>query len=280
MKQVHRIDSDAGRRGQVRLGPRLQIAPGLQQVTVGIHPLGERGRHRLTSGMRVPGAAGPGGAGGGRFAGQLVQLGVLGRLQPPDLLLERADAGDLADICRNAQKQKVAGDIERTRGDVALIGVRRHFRRPGQGFREMRGDGGVHLVVRGEEVVRGSPIPRGLGSLKLGRRDEAASGEVLIAGRFGLPVPKLLVLDFDGGHFGDPFEAQRQVTQVGDGRVPVLKVEVLEELRRIVRPDPIDGLSDGIGGPAVAGQRVGALLGRHRGECHHAARFFLGHETL
>ena len=67
---------------------------------------------------------------------KLAQLGVLGGLQAADLLLQRADAGDLADIGGDAQEQQVARDVEGARGDVALVGVGLHVVGAGQALGE------------------------------------------------------------------------------------------------------------------------------------------------
>ena len=63
---------------------------------------------------------------------KLAHLGVLGSLQPADLLFQRADAGHLPDVGGNAPEQQVARHVEGARREVALVGVRLHLLRPRQ----------------------------------------------------------------------------------------------------------------------------------------------------
>src|SRR5262249_24533198 len=81
--------------------------------------------------------------------------------------------------------------------------------------------------------------------------------------RFRLAIPQRLLFDFGGGQFGDALEGEDGVPEVRDGGVAVLEVEALQEFLRVVGAHPFDGITNGIGRPAVAGQRVGTLLGRH-----------------
>jgi hypothetical protein len=82
---------------------------------------------------------------------------------------------------------------------------------------------------------------------KLRRHNETGLPEVLIARRSRLPIPELLVFDLSGSEFGDAFETHRQMAEIGDGRVTVLKIEAFEKTLGVMGPHPIDRLSDGIG---------------------------------
>ena len=70
-------------------------------------------------------------------------------------------------------------------------------------------------------------------------------------------------MGFGGGEFGDAFEAEGEVSEVGDGGVAVLEIEAFEELRGIVRFHPGEGVDDGVSRAAVAGEGIRTLF---RGE--------------
>ena len=88
--------------------------------------------------------------------------------------------------------------------------------------------------------------------------------EILITRAARLAVPELLVFYLGGGQFGNAFEANGDVAQIGNGGVAVLEIEALQKFRGIVRADPLDRIANRIGRPAVASQRVGDLFRRHR----------------
>src|SRR6185295_10615043 len=57
----------------------------------------------------------------------------------------------------------------------------------------------------------------------------------------------------------------------------VLEIEALQKLLGIVCTNPFDRLADRVGGPAIARQRVSALLGRHGANGQNAGSFGFTH---
>ena len=90
----------------------------------------------------------------------------------------------------------------------------------------------VDIEIGGEQFLRRRAV-NGLSSgvEQFGRRDDVALGEILVAARFRLPVPELLVFDFDRRKLRDALEAEDRMAEVGDRGVPVLEVEAVEKLR-------------------------------------------------
>ncbi len=128
----------------------------------------------------------------------------------------------------------------------------------------------VDEAVGGEE---GLPGGLELGDFDAGEfrgDDEAGFAEVLIARGLGLAVPELFVFGFGGGEFGDAFEAEGEMAEVGDGGVAVLEVEAFEELRGVVGADPVERLGDGVSRAAIAGESVGAFFGGQGGDGENA----------
>ena len=216
--------------------------------------------------IQLPLTARLGGAGGGDLVPDGAHFSVGGGLQPLDLFFERADGRHLADVGRHAPEKQIAGDVERSRRNVALIGVRFHFFRARQLSAQIGERSVMYFPVGGDKRLAGGFIGSGIGGRKFRRRDESGLAEVLIARRFRLTVPKLLVFHFGGGEFGNTLKTHDDVAQVGDGRVAVLEVKTLQELRRIMGAHPGQGFDDGIRRPAVSRQRVSALLRRHRSD--------------
>jgi len=127
---------------------------------------------RLGRGFFVPCARGWLRAGGCDFFGEIADLGVLRRLQATDLALQRTNAGDLADAGRDAEKQRVARDIESACREIPLIGVGLHV----VGAREFLGqvlqNRAVNLKVGVEKLLPGCGVCRGRFTSKIGRRHE------------------------------------------------------------------------------------------------------------
>src|ERR1035438_2676361 len=107
--------------------------------------------------------------------------------------------------------------------------------------------------------------PFGIRAGKLRRGDESGFRKVLIARRLCLAIPERFILNLARGQFADAFETQDGMAEIGYRLVTVLKIETLEKTLRVVRAHPIDRLADGICRAAVARERIGALLRRHRG---------------
>ena len=134
------------------------------------------------------------------------------------------------------------------------------------------GEGGVvDEAVGGQECFAGGEELRAFEVVELRGDDKAGFAEVLIAGRLGLAVPELFVLHFGGGEFGNAFEAERKMAEVGDGGVAVLEIEAFEELRGVVRFHPGEGVDDGVSRAAVAGECVRALFRGERRDRKNAA---------
>src|SRR5215208_6530794 len=96
--------------------------------------------------------------------------------------------------------------------------------------------------------------------------EPAAGGEILIAAGFGLPVPERLVLQPDGGQLGDLLETDDDMAEIGDGRMSIIKIELIPELFRGMPVDPADALFNGIRRPTIACERIGGLFRRHRSD--------------
>ena len=253
------IGARGGSGGEVLLGPETEGGGGFGEMGVGVAVLGEGGGEGFGLGV-VPAAGGGRGAGGGDFGADGADLGVGRGLEAADLLFEGADAGDLADVGGDGPEEEVAGDVEGAGGDVALVGVGLHVVGPGELARQMSEGRVVDEAIGGEEGVAGGLELGDFEAGEFGGDDEAGFAEVLVAGGFGLAVPELLVFGFGGGEFGDAFEAEGEMAEVGDGGVAVLEVEAFEELGGVVGADPVEGLGDGVGRAAIAGEGVGALF--------------------
>src|SRR5271166_713600 len=234
------------------------------------HMAGQRRRDRIRRPVRIPAAAGLSRTCRGDFAGQLADFSILGGFHPAHLPLQRADAGYLPHSRRNTEAQQIARDIERAGAQVAVIGVRLHRFRLRELLAERFENFRVHGVISGQQFRGGFGVKGRLRSIQFRRRHKAGFRKILIARRSSLPVPKLLVLDFGGRELRDSFETHHHVPKIGDGGVPVLKIKALQEFRGIVRPDPLDGIADGIRRAAVARQGVSTLLSRHRPDRDHA----------
>src|SRR5882757_5231207 len=80
----------------------------------------KRWRKRLVRGVvRMQGTIRLDGARLDQLRGEIAQLLKLGSLQPPHLLFERADAGDLANAGGNTEWKQVTGNVESARGEIA-----------------------------------------------------------------------------------------------------------------------------------------------------------------
>src|SRR5205814_9804297 len=96
----------------------------------------------------------------------------------------------------------------------------------------------VDFAVGGQKGIPGRFVGLDFDAAELRRYDKSRFSEILIARRFRLPVPELLILDFGGGKLRNPLEAEDDVAEIGDRCVAVLEVEAFEELRRIVGAHP------------------------------------------
>ena len=184
----------------------------------------------------------------------------------PDLLFERTDARDFADVGRHGERQHVADDVEGARRDVARVDRFLHLRGPGIAAAEQGLDRWKQLAVRREQAVGRGSERCDVRFAHLPRHVVAELREVLIAARLRLSVPQALVLDMDGGELRDVLEADDNVAEVGDRGMTVLEVELLPEFSRGVVEHPAQARFDRIGRATVAGERVGRLLGGHRCE--------------
>src|SRR5208283_4072924 len=117
----------------------------------------------------------------------------------------------------------------------ALVCVRLHFGGTGRDAGEIFERPLRNCFVSREQRLDGLAIKslRGSVTLKTGRV-VTAFPEVLIASRALLAIPALLVGDHDGGKDGKALDGQRDVGQVGDRAVPVLKVEGVEKFFRLL----------------------------------------------
>ncbi len=134
----------------------------------------------------------------------------------------------------------------------------------------------MNLVIGVEQLLPGCGVSGGRVASQFRRRDETGAREILIARGAGLAVPQLFVFDLSGGELGDAFKTHDDVAQIGDGRVAVLEVEAFEKLGGIVRPHPLDGIANGIGGAGVSRQRIGDLFRGHGRDGQDAWRFHGG----
>jgi hypothetical protein len=88
-----------------------------------------------------------------------------------------------------------------------------------------------NFFVGGEQALDGFSIENLRGDVRLKTRSVVtALAEVLVARGAFLAVPALFVGDNDGGKDGEALDGERNVGQVGNGAVPVLKVESVKKL--------------------------------------------------
>jgi len=92
-------------------------------------------------------------------------------------------------------------------------------------------------LVLGEKNFDRLAVERPAGCVFKGRGKITALLEVLIARRPLLPIPALLVGDHDGRQDREFFNRQRHVRQIRNRTVPVLKVEGVEKLLRLLLAD-------------------------------------------
>ena len=97
------------------------------------------------------GASGSAGAGLREFLGERAQLAVFRCFQAADLLFERADAADLADIGGHGPEQEIARHVESPRGDVAPVGVELHIAGARQALRQAVESPLLHLGIRRQQ---------------------------------------------------------------------------------------------------------------------------------
>ena len=234
------------RNRKILRAPKNQVRARLPEVFVRFRVARQSRRDRL----RVPFVPDAVRRRGARLSHLIAELTNLGKLRYPqtlDLLFEGPDTGDLPDASRNSPEQEVAGDIERACGEVAFVHLRLHCVRAGKLLRQQSLHQGVDFRVCLKKVIARRLVKgRGL-ARQLRGRDESGFGKILITRRPRLAIPQRFVFDLSCRQFADAFETEHGVAEVGDGLMPVLEVKAFEELLRIVRPDPVHRLPDGIG---------------------------------
>ncbi len=237
----------------------------LPQIFVRFGVTRQRRRQRLGR-ILIPHAVRRRGTGRGDLCAELPHFLKLRHAQTLDLLLQRANAGHLADVRGHAPEQQIARHVERPRRDVPRISLGLHRLRP----RQFPGQIFVHLRVYLSVCIEQRPA-RGVVAIRirtrqLRRRDEPGFRKILVARRLCLPVPQRFVFDLARRQLADAFETQHGMPEIGNRLMPVLEVKAFQKTLRIVRPHPLDRLPDRIGRPAVARQRVGAFFRRHGGD--------------
>ena len=163
----------------------------------------------------------------------------LGCFQPSNLPLQGSYARDLANSRRNAEKQQVPRNVKRTRSNVALVRVFFHLNWPGKFLSQIAGDFLMNCLVRRQQRLTRLLVHCGVLRGELRWSNKPGFREVLISRRPRLPIPQLLVFDLGCREFRHTFETQDRVPQIGDGCVPVLKVEALEKFLRVMASSPI-----------------------------------------
>ena len=196
------------RRRQILPRPQRQSLARSRQPLVRIGVPRERGSERLGRRGRIPNAIRRGRACLRQFVPQRAHLCVFGRLPAPDLLFQRANARNLAHIGRHAPEEQIARYVESARRDVAAIALGLHLLRPRIAIAKIREGQLVDLGVCRQERLASLAICRRVGAGQLGRSDEAGARKILIARRFGLPIPQRLILDLGGRQFRNALEAQ------------------------------------------------------------------------
>src|SRR5882757_7074779 len=122
-------------------GPFGEIASQAAHVFIVTGVARERWGERLGRGVvRMQRTVGPDGTSLHQLFGEIAQLLKLGSLEPPHLLFERTDTGDLADSGWNPERQQVTSNIERASGEAAPVRFRLHVVRTRQSLVEKRQD--------------------------------------------------------------------------------------------------------------------------------------------
>ena len=109
--------------------------------------------------------------------------------------------------------------------------------------------------------------PRSRGTVARARRSSREIGrvvaallEILIARGALLAVPALLVGHVDRRQNREPLNRQRDVRQVGDGAMAVLKIKGIEKLLRLLRADLLERFFHGERRARILGHGIGLNL--------------------
>ncbi len=165
------------------------------------------------------------------------------RKQVRHLRLQRARVHDFAERSVRSERQQVARNVEGPGLKSALVGFLLHVGRLGRDADQVLRHVGGERVVLGEKKIQSFAVELAgyVVGAELGRV-VAAPLEILVAGGALLAVPSLFVGQFDGGENREPLDRQRDMRQVGDGAVAILKVERVEKFLRLLRADFAQGL--------------------------------------
>src|SRR4249920_491013 len=79
------------------------------------------------------------------------------------------------------------------------------------------------------------------------RHEPPAGGKVLISARFRLAIPQGLVFESNRGEFGNIFETDDDMAQVGDRRMAVVEIELIPELFSRMSMHPAEAALDRVG---------------------------------
>ncbi len=121
----------------------------------------------------------------------------------------------------------------------------------------------VHIPKASE-----NPFIQSLGftSTNVAWDEPSARGKILIAAGFRLTIPQRLIFQSNCRKFRNLFEADDDVSKIGDRRMSVIKIKLLPEFFRRVSVHPANALLNGVGRSAVPCQRIGGLFRGHRGQ--------------
>ena len=197
---------------------------------------------------------------GGRIFQRIAQLphllmGV--RQQVRHLVLQGARIDDFAQRRIRRQRQQVAGDIESPRLERSFIRVLFHVGGLGSNVDQVLRHVQRKRVVLGKQEVHSLPIQ--LPPLII--RSEIrcvvpALAKVLITRRPLLPIPALLVGQFNRRQNRKPLDGQREMRQISNRAVAVLEVKSVEKLFRFLGADLAQGFLHRKGRAGIFGHGI------------------------
>ena len=153
------------------------------------------------------------------------------RQEAGDLRFQGARVDDFSQRSVRGQRQQVAGTIEGSGAQGAVVGVLLHFFRLGNLGAEQFDRTAGNFVIAGEE--RFNLLRIKLPRLDVGaecRQIPATLFEILIAGGAFLAVPALLIHQHDGRQQRQTFHGKGDVRQVRNRTVTILEIECVQEL--------------------------------------------------
>ncbi len=181
-------------------------------------------------------------------------LRELTRQQPRHLRLERPRVHDLSQRRIRRQRQQIPRHIKRPRLQRPLIRLLLHRLRLRDGRGQRPRHALAHLVIAAKQQLYRLPeqprLPRQIG------RVPPRPPKILVPRRALLPIPALLVLKHNRRQQAQPLHRHRDVRQIRNRPMPILKVERVQELLSLLRADLFQRLAQGQRRPRILRHRI------------------------